>query len=181
MTMATQLIEKSRSADVARDEIARTRARMSETIDEIEVALLRKKAVLRERLDVGARLREKPLTVVGVALGAGLVLGLLTGGGKASRRKAEKEEAERAHRAARWERRARRLLSIAKAQESRIRQLESAVDELGEMYSGTRYDDDGLDDLPSRFDEFREAVAERIDEAAAAAAARFRETVRGRG
>ncbi len=179
--MATDLSEKPRSSEAARDEIERTRARMSETIDEIEEALLRKKADLRERLDVPARLREKPLAVVGVALGAGLLLGLLTGGGKASRKKEEGERAEREARASRWERRARRLLSIARAQESRIDQLESAVDELGEMYHSARYDDDGLDDLPSRFAELRENVTERIEDAAASAAARFRETIGRRG
>jgi hypothetical protein len=175
--MATQVTEKPRGSDAARDEIERTRARMSGTIDEIEVALQRKKAELRDRLDVSARLREKPLAVVGVALGVGLLFGLISGGGKANRRRAEEAEAEREFRAARWERRARKLLSIAQAQESRIRQLESAVDELGELYSGARYDDDGLDGLPSRFAEFRESVAERIEEAAAATAARFRETM----
>ncbi len=179
--MATDINERPRDSGAARDEIERTRARMSETIDEIEEALLRKKADLRERFDVGARLREKPLAVVGVALGAGLILGLLTGGGKAGRRKADRERAEREARASRWERRARRLLSIARAQESRIDQLESAVDELGEMYHSARYDDDDLDDLPSRFAEFRENVAERIEEAASTTAARFRETIRRRG
>lgn len=179
--MATDVSERPRGSEAARDEIERTRARMSETIDEIEEALLRKKADLRERLDVGARLREKPLAVVGVALGAGLIFGLLTGGGKASRKKSEKERAERELRAARWERRARRLLSIARAQESRIEQLEAAVDELGEMYDSARYDYDDLDDLPSRFAEFRENVAERIEEAATATAARFRETIGRRG
>lgn len=179
--MATQVTEQPRASEAARDEIERTRARMSETIDEIEVALLRKKAAIQDRLDVGARLRERPLAVVGVALGAGVLLGWVTGGGKASRRRALEEEEERQIRAARWERRARRLLSIARAQESRIRQLESAVDELGEMYNDARYDDDGLDDVPSRFAEFRESVAERIEVAAANTAARFREVVRGKG
>lgn len=67
--------------DVARAEIERTRARMSATIDHIESALLRKKEEVQQRLDVMAPVRERPLGAVAAVFGAGLVLGLLTGGG----------------------------------------------------------------------------------------------------
>jgi len=67
--------------ELARAEIAQTRARMSETIDEIEDALLRRKERIQNRMDLLAPVRERPLQAAAVALGAGLLLGLLTGGG----------------------------------------------------------------------------------------------------
>lgn len=67
--------------DVARAEIEQTRARMSSTIDTIEEVLLRKKEQIQERLDVMAPVRQNPLPAAGVVFGAGLLLGLLTGGG----------------------------------------------------------------------------------------------------
>jgi ElaB/YqjD/DUF883 family membrane-anchored ribosome-binding protein len=67
--------------DLARAQIEATRARMSETIDEIEGVLVRKKEEIQNRLDVLAPVRENPWPSMGIALGAGLVLGLLTGGG----------------------------------------------------------------------------------------------------
>ena len=67
--------------DVARAEIEATRARMSETIDEIEDALLRRKEMIKEKLDVLAPVREQPLKMIGIIFGVGLALGLLTGGG----------------------------------------------------------------------------------------------------
>jgi hypothetical protein len=66
---------------VARAEIEQTRARMSSTIDTIEEVLLRKKEQIQERLDVMAPVREHPLEAAVAVFGAGLVLGLLTGGG----------------------------------------------------------------------------------------------------
>jgi hypothetical protein len=69
---------------VVRDEIERTRARMSQTIDSIETALLRKKEQIEEKLDVTAPVRERvqsqPLMYAGGVFGAGLLLGFLTGG-----------------------------------------------------------------------------------------------------
>jgi ElaB/YqjD/DUF883 family membrane-anchored ribosome-binding protein len=113
-----------RSQEAARDEIERTRARMSETLDDIEAVLIRKKEHLRETLDVGARLREKPLVTAGVVLGAGFLVGFLTGG------KDKKGEADRIATQARavlWEERARRLMAIAREQEEDLEELEDAV------------------------------------------------------
>lgn len=70
---------------MARAEIEQTRARMSSTIDTIEEVLLRKKEQIQERLDVMAPVREHPLEAAAAVFGAGLVLGLLTGGGGGER------------------------------------------------------------------------------------------------
>ena len=67
--------------DAVRDEIERTRRRMSSTIDQIEGALQRKKGEIQERLDVVAPIRERPWIFAAGVFGTGLVLGLLTGGG----------------------------------------------------------------------------------------------------
>lgn len=77
--------------DTARLEIVETRARMSETIDQIEEQLLRKKMRLQEQMDVRGQLRERlspvreridrqPLAAIGAVFATGLLLGLLTGG-----------------------------------------------------------------------------------------------------
>jgi ElaB/YqjD/DUF883 family membrane-anchored ribosome-binding protein len=66
--------------DAARARIEQTRARMSETIDEIEGALLQKKARIQDRLDVLSPIRENPLAAVGAVFVGGLLLGLITGG-----------------------------------------------------------------------------------------------------
>jgi hypothetical protein len=66
--------------DAVRDEIERTRARMSSTIDQIEGALHRKKGEIQERLDVVAPIRERPWIFAAGVFGTGLALGLLTGG-----------------------------------------------------------------------------------------------------
>ena len=71
----------SDNPEVARAQIEATRARMSDTIDEIEEAILRKKEKLRAKLDVLAPVRERPLQTIGAIFGVGLALGLLTGGG----------------------------------------------------------------------------------------------------
>ena len=68
--------------DVARAEIEQTRARMSSTIDTIEEVLLRKKEQIQEKLDVMAPVRENPLPSAAAVFGVGLLLGLLTGGGR---------------------------------------------------------------------------------------------------
>ena len=77
-------IAASDDPDLVREEIERTRARMSSTIDSIEEALLRKRAQIEEKLDVTApvreRVQEKPLLYAGGVFGAGLLLGFLTGG-----------------------------------------------------------------------------------------------------
>lgn len=67
--------------DAVRDEIERTRERMSRTIGDIEGALMRKKGEIQDRLDFVAPVREKPWIFAAGVFGTGLVLGLLTGGG----------------------------------------------------------------------------------------------------
>ncbi|MFL5537620.1 MAG: DUF3618 domain-containing protein [Longimicrobiaceae bacterium] len=67
--------------DAVRDEIERTRARMSSTIEQIEGALQRKKGEIQEKLDVVAPVRERPWLFAAGVFGTGLALGLLTGGG----------------------------------------------------------------------------------------------------
>lgn len=120
----------------AREEIERTRARMSGTIDEIEDALLRKKARLQDRLDVLAPVRERPLPSAAAAFGAGLLLGLITGGG-------EDEPTERhdsldaEERAEKWEARARRLMRIAREQEEEIEHLSR-----GEAFATSEWDEE---------------------------------------
>lgn len=122
----------SRPADLgaARSEIEMTRARMSETIDDIEDALLRKKERIQDRLDFTAPVRENPIPSAAMALGAGLLLGLLTGGGEehdAARGRDERlDEAE--ERARTWESRARRLMRVAQDQEALLE--DGFVDEL---------------------------------------------------
>ncbi|HET7322219.1 MAG TPA: hypothetical protein VFI96_06965 [Longimicrobiaceae bacterium] len=138
----------------ARDDIQRTRERMSGTIDEIEGALLRKKEEIRERFDLMGRVRERPLEALGIALGAGLLLGLATGGSdedeedrEASRRGWSYDEGDRAEM---WERRARRLLSIAREQEDEIDRLQGR--------SGGRYDR-YAEDLKERAEEVKERAS----------------------
>lgn len=104
---------------IARSEIERTRSRMSETIDDIEDALLRRKERIQNRLDVLAPVRERPFAALGAVLGAGLLLGLITGGDDDDDDRFEEAE----ERAELWERRARRLLRIARQQEAELEAL----------------------------------------------------------
>ena len=134
--------------EAARAEIEATRARMSETIDEIEGALLRKKEKIRDQLDVLAPVREQPIKTLGMIFGGALLLGLLTGGGRGrgadghdhdddddddeislararyeepDEDEEDEDEAELAwERAEEWEDRAHRLLRIARAQETEL-------------------------------------------------------------
>lgn len=124
--MATEINVRISDPETARAEIERTRARMSETIDEIEDVLIRKKEELRETLDIRARIREKPLHAAGIVLGAGLLFGFLTAGRKKDPR-AARERLEAEARAQKWEVRARRLLEIARDQEDDLDDLESVV------------------------------------------------------
>ncbi len=65
----------------ARAEVERSRARMSETLDEIEDRLVEKRIELREKLNVKKRMREhvdrKPLNAVAIAAGVGFIVGLV--------------------------------------------------------------------------------------------------------
>lgn len=136
-------IAETDDPDLARMQIEQTRARMSDTIDQIEGALLRKKENIEEKLDVMApvrrKARENPYPIIGGVFLAGLILGLLTGGDDdeddekgpkpAVRRFAADFDRERAHgyhweeRATTWERRARRLMDLANRQEAELLDL----------------------------------------------------------
>lgn len=166
-----------------RAEIERTRARMSDTLDEIEGVILKKREDLRERLDFGAKLRKDPLRAAAIVLGAGFVVGFLTGGD----RKAKERRLEAEARAALWQGRARRLLEIARRQEDELEELEEAAAlEPPLTYSGRFYrnvdeedpeyeemdldvdesdeDDEEEDDEPSRFAIMRQELGERAGE-----------------
>lgn len=79
--MNDQSAPQPSSVAQAREQVARSRARMSETIDEIEDRLLEKKSALREKLDVRKRVSEqvdrKPLVALAAAAGAGFLIGLI--------------------------------------------------------------------------------------------------------
>ena len=139
--MANKIEIRPTSPEAMRDEIERTRARMSATIDELEVALVAKKEKIEEQLDFAARIRAKPLQTAGVVFGVGLLLGLLTGG-----KDGDRDEPDAEARARLWEERARRLLAITHAQEDEIDELE------GEL---------GLEEYPEEIEE-REPVRDRL-------------------
>lgn len=128
------------SAAAARADIEQTRARMSETIDDIERVLLRKKERVlstkervKERLDVLAPVRERPLASVGAAFAGALLLGWLSGGGDDGEpRRADYGGAGWQERSERWEGRTRRLLGIARVQSEEIRELREGLEELRE-------------------------------------------------
>lgn len=163
--MTQEIRVEPQNVEAARDEIERTRARMSETIGEIETVLVRKKAEIEDRLDVGARIRERPLHAVGIVLGAGFLLGLITGGGADDddddRRRLDSDE-----RAALWEGRARRLLAIAQAQEEELDEIEEGAVRPyllgGRRYLHDDYEYELVEEGPSRWDVLREEVGNRI-------------------
>lgn len=68
----------------ARAAVASSRARISATMDELEDKIVDTKAQLQDRLDVVRPVRRfigaAPLIAIGAAAGAGLLLGLATGG-----------------------------------------------------------------------------------------------------
>ena len=123
--------------ELARLQIEQTRARMSDTIGQIEDTLLRKKERIEEKMDVMApvrrKARENPYPIIGGVFLAGLILGFLTGekdeeeeATPAVRRFAVDFDRERAYgnhweeRARTWERRARRLMDVANRQEAEL-------------------------------------------------------------
>jgi len=145
--------------DTVRDEIERTRARMSHTIDQLDRALVRKKEEVQEKLDVAAPIRQRPWAYAGGVFGAGLVLGLLTGGGKS--RDDDDEENVKIPRALLagiglevkgggrsrggsedWEVRARELMSVVARQEEEIRNLRGGP--AGDAAWGAGFADDGF-------------------------------------
>jgi hypothetical protein len=120
----------------AKEEIQATRSRISDTIDEIEGKILEKKERIEERLDVLAPVRERPLRVLGAVFGAGLALGLLTGGGhdeedEARHEDHEEEDERREELAKLWEARARRLQRIAREREDEIEALRERLGRRG--------------------------------------------------
>lgn len=109
---------------MARGAIENTRARMSETIDEIEDVLARKKERIQARLDVTAPIRENALPSVGIAFGVGVLLGVVTGGDddvQVSQRTTRSERVED------LEERTRRLLEVAQRQEREIETLRAQL------------------------------------------------------
>src|SRR5688500_8447423 len=78
-----------RDPALLRAALAQTRARMSETVDEIEdVSVEKKEEVIalakgiRQRLDPFYKARQNPLAAVGIVFGAGLLVGVFTKGRK---------------------------------------------------------------------------------------------------
>lgn len=134
----------------ARAEIEQTRSRMSETIDEIEEVLSHKREQLQDKLDVLAPIREKPLPSLGAAFGAGLFLGLVTGGDDDGGRSHDYDEDEAEHwerRARTWENRARRLRDIGREQEEEIHDLQERYGEVrSESMEGRSRRGSGRDD-----------------------------------
>lgn len=120
----TEIRLQPESPEAIRLEIARTRARMSSTIDELEEVIVAKKNAVQDAVDVPAKIRARPLGALGAAIASGLVLGLLTGG-----RKRDEADPEANYRSLQWEQRARRLLAIAQEQEAEIERLEADLEE----------------------------------------------------
>ena len=141
--------------DATRAEIEQTRNRMSETIDEIEDVLLRKKENIQDRMNVFGTVKSNPLPSVGVAFGAGLLVGFLTGeddddddddyddvairataGGILAQTADDEFWAKRA---SDWEARSRRLLELAQRQEVELSELRGERDRtLARVNAGVR-------------------------------------------
>lgn len=141
--------------DTARQEIVRTRARMSETIDQIEEQLLRRKERLQEQLDVRGQLRERlaparevveqrPLLLFGGVFAAALALGYLTGESASDddvevevRGEGDVRGPSWRSRSRTWERRSRELLRRNHELEDELRALRARLDDhLGEEETG---------------------------------------------
>lgn len=188
--MGVEIEIQPKDLQTARAQIDRTRARMSDTIDEIEGVLLEKKAEIRDRLDFRARIREKPLHAAGITLGLGLLLGLITGGRKHPTDPAEKARADH------WESRTRRLLAIAQDQEAEIEVLEAVLAELeaeaydreveaweerGEDWDDEEWDDEEpVDSGPSRWSEMKENLRDRVGDFVSEASRTLMDELRSR-
>lgn len=159
--------------DTARRHIEATRARLSDTIDEIEDTLIRKKERIRNRFDMAAPIRERPWAAMGLALGAGLLLGLLTGGEDEPDRHREhgRDEPDRDwhRRASMLEGRSKRLLRIAREQEEELERLHRAGERQRSRSGSARTEGSAResDELESgehlsRFEELREAILAQL-------------------
>jgi len=103
---ALDVTAQPRSVEDAREAIAQTRERISATLDAIELRIDQTRQDIRRKADVLRPVRERigaaPWTALGIAAGAGLALGLLTGGDS-------RADDEHARERARARRRARHL------------------------------------------------------------------------
>ena len=81
---ALEVRAQPRSVVDAREAIAQTRERISATLDAIELRIDETRQNIRRKADVLRPVRQRisaaPWTALGIAAGAGLALGLLTGG-----------------------------------------------------------------------------------------------------
>ncbi len=100
---ALDVTQRPQNVDDAREAIAQTRERISATLDAIELRIDETKDDLRRKVDVLRPVRERigaaPWTALGIAAGAGLALGLLTGGSddqKRTRARSRRHRHERA-------------------------------------------------------------------------------------
>jgi hypothetical protein len=148
----------------AKEEIRATRARISGTLDEIEGRILQKKERIEQRLDFLAPVRERPFRVLGAVFGAGLALGLLTGGhdeeeDRDDREEDEREDGERDDLVDLWEGRARRLLRIAREQEEEIEELRAR---LGRRGAGMPLAPEEADEEDSTMDRLRAYLSEHL-------------------
>jgi ElaB/YqjD/DUF883 family membrane-anchored ribosome-binding protein len=139
-----------RDPAVVRAELARTRARMSATIGEIEDVLVQKKDVIvstakgiRDRLDPFYKARQHPMAAIGIVFGAGLVVGVLTGG-----KKPIPPQPSAAPPSDLWQRRARRLLRIAREQQEEIAELQEQTSGWEEVDEADADEDDYYYDSP---------------------------------
>jgi hypothetical protein len=175
--MSSEIHIQPRTPEAARAEIERTRARMSETIDEIEGVLLQKKEQIQDQLDVRARIRAKPLHAAGIVLGIGVVIGFLTGGGGEPTEVIQIDDRG----AARWERRARRLLRIAREQERDLEALQLAVHDLAirQVEEADWEDEEEYDEDGGEGEGFRQRVADLAEGASARFGDLLASTIRG--
>jgi ElaB/YqjD/DUF883 family membrane-anchored ribosome-binding protein len=154
--MADELLRApaaKRDPATVRAELARTRARMSATIGEIEEVLLDKKDVIvstakgiRDRLDPFYKARQHPMAAIGIVFGAGLLVGVLTGGKKRIPPPIVLPPPSDV-----WERRARRLLRIARGQREELETLREQTSgwEEADYYEADDVDDDYDEDYYS--------------------------------